>query len=286
MVIALLVLLGFGILFTFAFDEDLQGSDQSIESVVRHQQREIDGYLEGVKNREDRLAAVQQNLIVSSELEATTRQMRLREATLTGLNESLATSKQAVISEKEAFEGYKEDYRAHVRTKAVGEVMEELTTVTGEVYKKVEIREVTPIGIQIRHEDGQKRISFEDLSDEWKERFQFDPKKKEDALAAENEMQVKHDTAVAVASQSFEKEQADAKAQKAIERKKEAARSITALKMRNKQLNSEITALENGLRNQSGIKRTSEVQAVIRTKREQVASVLAEIERLQKELRP
>ena len=44
MVMGLFVLLGFGVLFVFAFDEGSQGGDLSIESVVRYQAKEIDGY--------------------------------------------------------------------------------------------------------------------------------------------------------------------------------------------------------------------------------------------------
>ena len=34
MIMALIVLLGFGVLFMFAFDEDLQGGGQTIEALV------------------------------------------------------------------------------------------------------------------------------------------------------------------------------------------------------------------------------------------------------------
>ena len=43
MVMALIVLLGFGLLFTFAYDEEAQGGDQSIESVIAHQAKAIVG---------------------------------------------------------------------------------------------------------------------------------------------------------------------------------------------------------------------------------------------------
>jgi len=284
MIIALLVLLGFGLLFTFAFDEDLQGHGRSIESIVRSQQREINGYVEGIKDREERLALLQENVEISRELDETNREMSLLEETLTGLNEAHAKATQEFVNVDEAFEAYKEEYRAHVRAKAVGEEMDELTTVTGEVYKRVVIREVTPIGIQIRHEYGQKRLSFDELSDELKERFQYDPKKKDEALAQEHEMHQKHDAAVAVANQSFEKQQAEQKERQAVERKKEIVRTIAVLKARKKQLAEEIKSLEKGLRNQSGIKRTSDTEAVIQVKKNQLSSVVLEIARLQSEL--
>ena len=41
MVMALIVLLGFGLLFMFAFDEGLQGGSQSIQSVIAQQAKHI-----------------------------------------------------------------------------------------------------------------------------------------------------------------------------------------------------------------------------------------------------
>ncbi len=67
------------------------------------------------------------------------------------------------------------------------------------MYNSVLIREVTAIGIQIRHADGQKRIFFEELPEAMKDRFQYDPKQKEQAMAEEAASRDVHEAAVAVA---------------------------------------------------------------------------------------
>ncbi len=51
------------------------------------------------------------------------------------------------------FADYKDEYRAYARGKAKGETIETLETLTGVIYHNAIIREVTAIGIQIRHDE-------------------------------------------------------------------------------------------------------------------------------------
>ncbi len=97
------------------------------------------------------------------------------------------------------------------------------------MYNDVVIREVTAVGIQIRHADGQKRIPFEILPEAMKDHFQFDPKQKDQALAAESVTRNELEAAVAVADglagqKMYEQRGKDAEAAKAKLRQDVAAK--------------------------------------------------------------
>ena len=146
-----------------------------------------------------------------------------RKVTLSGKVES---SMAEVNRQKTAFEAYKDQYRAYIRGKAIGESMAVLETRGGTIYKNVNIREVTAVGIQIRHDDGQKRIPFEDLPEALKERFQFDPQQKVAAIAKEESDRSEHEAAAA-ASDLVSSQQLAVQADKNAEiQRAKVARSI------------------------------------------------------------
>lgn len=89
--------------------------------------------------------------------------------------------------------------REEVRRLAVGQIIEKLETLRGDVYENVTIKEVSPIGIAIRHDAGSRRVPFEELTLEMQRQFLFDPKEKEKALAQENAIQSTHLAQVEVA---------------------------------------------------------------------------------------
>jgi hypothetical protein len=82
--------------------------------------------------------------------------------------------------------------REQARRQAVGQVIAKLETLKGDVYENVTIREVSPIGIAIRHDAGSRRVPFEELSLEMQRQFLFEPKEKEKALADEHAVQNAH----------------------------------------------------------------------------------------------
>jgi hypothetical protein len=82
--------------------------------------------------------------------------------------------------------------REEARRQAVGQVIAKLETLKWDVYENVTIREVSPIGIAIRHDAGSRRVPFEELPLEMQRQFLFDPKEKEKALADEHAVQNAH----------------------------------------------------------------------------------------------
>lgn len=185
MIMAALVLAGFGAIYVFVFDAEMQGRGVSIESVVRQQAEEIDDYNHQITMNKKFIEETSETEAKNAKIDALEK-ANLAEANKPAqLKEEIIKLKEAIVSSTKAMNAYITDYRNHVRTKAVGEKLAEIKLKTGEVYTNVEVREVSEIGIQIRHTDGQKRIAYEELSAEWQERFQFDPDEKAKALARE-----------------------------------------------------------------------------------------------------
>jgi hypothetical protein len=121
MVMALIVLLGFGLLFMVATDEGFQGGDQSIESLIAHQAKDIEfskGALErGVKS----LGDAPERIKWTKELNSLQRGTPVFKERIVALGGNIQSRKAEAVRGERAFEDYKNQYRAHVRSKAKGE---------------------------------------------------------------------------------------------------------------------------------------------------------------------
>lgn len=228
MVMALFVLLGFGLLFMLAFDEGFQGGDLSIESLVAQQAKDIEKSRETIKAGQELLDMGPARVSKAKELASLkSKHQGLKDASIL-LNRNLAKGESELGLLQKAFEDYKNDYRSFVRGKAKGETMAKLVTRSGVVYDEVNIREVSAIGIQIRHSGGQKRIPFEDLPEEMQDHFQYDPNQQAAAVASENADRAIHDAAVAVTDEQQKTAMAAAQAKEAAAKKVRTASVIAA----------------------------------------------------------
>ncbi len=201
MILALVVLLGFGVLFMFAFDEGFQGPGKSIESVVKAQAKEIEDDHATIVAGEARLAKAPELVATADSLRKLQLQIKTGVQKIASLKTSVAEGKKAVEAKIKEHEEYKDRYRAFVRGNAKGQTLETLQTVSGAVYKNVTIREVSAVGMQIRHDEGHKRINFDELPAEMRDYYQFDAKQREKALAEEDVGRSQHEAAAAVANQ-------------------------------------------------------------------------------------
>lgn len=61
----------------------------------------------------------------------------------------------------------------------------DLTTLLGQTYKNCHIMKATPESLTVVHDNGVSKISFEQLSDEWKQKFNYDPAKAKEFATAE-----------------------------------------------------------------------------------------------------
>ena len=245
MVMGLFVLLSFGLLFVVAIDEGSLGGERSIETVIRHQAKEIDGYYANIGFGQQKLDHAPARITQAREL---TRLKRGGRDTIAALTEGIGARKTAIALQNTTFEDYKDKYRAYVRGKAKGQKIGKFETLNRFVYNDVVIREVTPVGIQIRHADGLKRITFEDLPEKLKDYFQFDPKQRDLALAQESASLNVLEAAVAVTNSIADQANAEQRTADAELMRDKTIRAISYKESRVQALNGEIVSLKNAIR--------------------------------------
>ncbi len=198
--LALLVLVGFGTLYLFVFDEGLQGGHKTIEGVIREQAMEIDGSKVEIENAKKRLE--QANIAKAKAREAD--ELTTRNANLAKQIEELTAAKAAAAEEVAKatadWEAYKDQYRESEWASAVGDKMPDIKTPSGEVFTNVEVKAVDHTGVRISHSAGGKTISPEDLPPDLFDRFQFDLAKKEEIEKEEAIVEGTHTNSVEVAN--------------------------------------------------------------------------------------
>lgn len=247
MVMAMFVLLGFGVLFLFAFDEGSQGGGQSIESVIAHQAMDIKAFEASLEYNATMLGQTPERVVNAKELGRLKRESQMSAVNVVTLAQRIEATKKEICNENEALEDYKDEYRAYVRGKARGETMDKLVTLTGAVYTNVSIREVTAIGIQIRHGDGQKRIPFEELPEAMNDHFQFDPKQKVQALAEESASRDVHEASVAVTDAMTDQANLKQRSNDAEDVRNKTIRAISSKESRIQALEKEIESLKTSI---------------------------------------
>lgn len=282
MIMALIVLLGFGLLFMFATDERYQGADQSIESIIAHQGKDIEFSMGALERGVNLLGSAPERAKLNKELIRMQRGAPTLQERIVALRRDIESGKAQAISANMEFEGYKDQYRAHVRSKAKGESLASLQTQSGAIYKNVNIREVSAVGIQIRHDDGHKRIPFEELPEAMKDYYQFDPNQKAAAVASEQAKWNEHEAAVSVANLASDRLLAEQSAQEAEMMKEKTIRSLAIKEARTQPLIDEIEDLEQRLplEARKSISNAPQIRAQIANKRSALASLLSEIARM------
>ena len=286
MLLAMVVLVGFGLLFMFAFDEGMQGADQSIESVISNQAKEIDNLTSGIAHGEKELTKAPALIAVGKKLKDLKRENQFRDGNIDGLKKGIASANEAITAKLAEFEAYKDKYRAFARGKAKGRELEKLETRDGSAYQKVVIREVTAIGFQIMHDGGQKRIAFEQLPAEMQDEFQFDPKQKAEAVAKEAAFENEHENAV-TAAQEVAGQQAAVQREKAAEEKRQnMVRAIAVKESRIESLKTEIKQLNEDLPKQSlkSISNAPQMKLQLSNKQRELSALSAEVARLRSAL--
>jgi hypothetical protein len=282
MVLALVVLAGFGVLFMFAFDERLQGGDRTIESVIAEQSKEIERLQASIKHGEKELTKTPALLATARELTAAKRDNQFRDGHIDSLRQGVAAANKSIDAKTTEFDAYKDQYRAFVRSRAKGQTMERLVTRKGVIYQNVSLREVTAIGIQIMHTDGQKRIPFEELPAEMQDRFQFDPNQKSAAVARETAERDEHEAAVSVATTAESRKLAEQRQKEAEANQAKMIRSIAVMESRIESLSHEIKALEEAIPKESlkPLSRAPQMRGQLGNKQRETAKLRAEVARL------
>jgi chromosome segregation ATPase len=179
-VIALFVLVGFGTLYMFVFDEGLQGGQKTIQAVIRDQGTLIETHKIQRENYRKRIEDAERFNAVGKEAN----DLKLRADNGAKRVVELTAAKEAAVagigSAKDAWAKYRDDYRASEWAAAVGEKFAEIKTRDGEVFTNVAIRKVSHKGVDISHQNGLKLLVCEELPADLQDRFQFDAEKTEE----------------------------------------------------------------------------------------------------------
>ena len=246
MLLALVVLIGFGTLFMLAFDEG-STSGKSIEARIRDAEKTIASRNSSIEASQRRLDTIPALKKTSAELlEATTKNnflgLRIEKRT-----EEINEIKADMLRIEDDLADYKNQYRAYVRNAAEGTKIDEIKTLSGEVYTEVDIRKVTAVGIEIRHRDGHKRIGFEELPEEMQDYYQFDKNQMLAEVQREIEVRKAHNAAVAVSDSAMEVKAAKQRAKDDAEAKQKVKAEIAEKEARLVAINQDIQNLQNQL---------------------------------------
>lgn len=279
---ALAVMAIFVMFFIFAFDDRFQGGGKSIQSVIARQAQDIDSIKIGIAEGQKTLSGFPALIANSKELGRLKRENEALATRMASLGSSVESETAEISHKNQAFEEYKDRYRALVRGKARGETIEVLETRTGAIYKNVNIREVTAIGIQIRHEAGQKRIPFEELPEAMKDYYQFDAEQKAEALAKEQAAWNEHESAVAAADVASVQQAADRIEMDKRASKDKARQSLAIKESRIRSLDDEIKDLENAIQREGykKISRAPQMRAQLAQKQGELSTLRADVAKL------
>ena len=282
MLLGMLVLLGFAVLFMFAFDEGLQGG-QTLDSVVRQQTTDISRLRSDITRVKGSLEVVSSRASTEKSLEELERENKFRSAQLTTLENDLKNSLGKLEDLQNAFEDYKNQYRTFARNRAKGESIPRLETRDGEVYLGVTLRDVTAIGIQILHEGGQKRIHFEQLPAEMQERFQFDASQKAAAIANEEQIHKSHEAAVAASAAAVDAEAQNQRIKAAEEADQRRKLAIINGKKRIESMKEEIRNLREDIvrEGHKTISRAPQMRAKLAAMERDYATLVREVAKLE-----
>jgi chromosome segregation ATPase len=272
--LALVVLVGFGSLYMFVFDESLQGGKKSIETVIKEQTSEI-------KNLELSLVSHQKTLEksagragISKEFEQAQRLSGLRDKRVVEINKIRDEVNQAMVQIVKDWETYKEQYRIAERKRAEGESIGNILTKKGKSYKNVVIKVVEPVRISFRHSEGNSTVLFDDAPDFLIDRFQMTKEAAAVAVKAENANAGLADVERVITEIKQEIDyiegqikESDASYNMKASDKLSVESRITSLQSQINQYQSQIAAEAN----KSGLRNTNKYQAGIQQSREAIA---------------
>jgi chromosome segregation ATPase len=253
-VLALFVLVGFGTLYMFVFDEGLQGGQKKIEAVIRDQGTLIETHKIQIENYKDRIEAAKRLKEVEREAEDLVLRAENGAKRLAELREAKVAAEAAVVEADEAWAKYRDEYRASEWAAAVGEDLGDITTASGRTYSQVKIRKVEHTGIQITDTTGPKSIDSAELPPELQDRFQFDEEIKKEVVKTRDEGLEAFGNNVEIATLA---QKAKAKLERAAELEDQIEKSNLAIR----------EAKANEVRNQAAIDRMRAAIAAERSKR-------------------
>jgi hypothetical protein len=168
--LALVVLVGFGSLYLLVFDEEMQGGDKTIESIIRDQGGQIESYEKSIIMQKDTIEKSKERVKLSDEVVGLERQIALRQTRIEEMKVEISEAETSIATLQSEWEKYKTSYRAAERGRAIGEKIPELTTKSGATFKDVKINRIDDLRTNIGHADGSKAIAWDDMPDDLADR--------------------------------------------------------------------------------------------------------------------
>ncbi|MES2475784.1 MAG: hypothetical protein V4640_08385 [Verrucomicrobiota bacterium] len=280
----------------FAFDEGFQGGEMTIEAEIAAQTKEINGMQAAVIEKTAILQQSPARIEAAKELRLVKVEGKTLEQNAARLKADIESETVAITELEKTWAAYKDEYRAFVRGKATGENLDLLEVRDGTVYKEVNIREVTAIGIQIRHANGFKRLPFEELTDAMQDYYQYDVVQRDEALAAEQAARLVHESAAGVAMDQEAQKLAKQRAEEETDRKEKVQRDIVRKQAQITDAQADIRELEQEIvradaaaaaaraAGRMHLSKSNNIRGKIRSKKEFISTLKADIQRLQSQI--
>lgn len=213
------------------------------EGVIKDLERELAIAQERLAEREKLLKYTEVYVPLQAELKE-------QRAVNAAIRSRLLSLSEGFEETTEMLDSYKKRYRGHIRAKAVGTKMAELTTLSGKTYSQVQIKSIGALGMNITHRDGSGRIPFKDLPRHMQRLYQFDEEEAEAQQKREGERRRKHELAQVAALRAAENNDSEEiKVDPAIAKREaeERERAIEKLKSAIQSIDSRISRAESNL---------------------------------------
>jgi chromosome segregation ATPase len=287
MLLGLLVLVGFGSLALFVFDDDAQGGPESVQGVLKRQGKELQHLRSVLADRESEFAMKPVRIAAAKQLEDLQRSMQAGADRIQLLEQSIPGLIESVESElpKQRTQ-YLDEYRQDVRTRAIGVKLDELETRPGRVYRQVEIRNITANALTIRHSDGSNPIPCADLPADLYDYFQFDEQEIADANAKEADASRKRAEAQAQQDKQDQLQMARMRLEECRNRIPELRTLEKSMQSRISGLRRKMNELDGALqqeKNKSGLRNPDKFKVPLDQARQEFADANAEVARIKTE---
>lgn len=171
--VAVGVLAVLGALFILVFDEDFQGGEQTIESVIRDQAKQTENLVAGIANRKKLIADAKRYKTSADELASFTRQLQSKKALTDDALARIEVIKESMKKKQAEWDQYIIDYRKAERFQEIGKQYPELVTKSGRVYKAVTIKKIDDLRVSVSHDGGSGSIPWNELPADLIDRLQF-----------------------------------------------------------------------------------------------------------------
>ena len=280
--LALVVLAGFGLLFLAAFEEG-HGKGPNLATTIAEQAVEIEDYQTRVATATKRLEVLPGLTRAETELAAVTDDNRICREHLDELAKTRLLVDAQIADQLVEFDTYRDAYRSAIRGKAKGLKMDELKTLDGKVYTKVNVNKVTAQAMHVQHAGGVTAIPYETLPAEMQDLYQFDPRERASLLAAERKATLEHFESVENSVKQAEDNAEQQRNAKAGADKLQRIQDMAMLKRRLAKLSQDITAQQELIRQEKrkSLSRAPAMEARLRDMNDELAGLTAKLAALE-----